>query len=128
MNKVLDYMYSGDVDMVFQDVDTIWEIFKEFEIKGCDFDNTSATTRKSRSTESVDNGFICIDPVDNQIQTDSIPEDNQTESSTADNQVNSPIPATWISQDVLDDMMLKSEPNLSDDDTPMISLERVAVT
>jgi len=121
MMQVLDYMYTGQVDnMVLQDVDTIWEIFKEFEIRGCDLDNTSATMTKSQSTESmeslpskktgshvisVDNVSPCIDP-----------------------QVNSSGPATWISQDVIDEMMLKSEPKSSDDNRPIVSLEREAVT
>jgi len=119
MMKVLDYMYSGQVDMVFQDVDTFLENINELEIKGCDFTTTSATTSKSPATESSESpgGSTVItedSPVDYQMQTDSIPEDNQTETSTEDNQVNFPIPATWISQDVIDDMMLKSEPNVSD--------------
>jgi len=105
MMWILDYMYSGQVQVGVDDIDELLEIFKEFEIKG--FDLNGPKTRKRKSSQNIKspssklNGSLeswapdismadifCHDEIENHVISSSA--------------------TTWIDQDVLDGMLITS--------------------
>lgn len=107
MLGILDYMYSGEVQVGMEDIDSLLEMFKEFEIKG--FDLKSPKNRKRKSNQSTkcpaskrdrpslswapDMSMADFTPLSH----DEIGNQDMTSSAT-----------TWISQEVLDDMLITS--------------------
>jgi len=104
MMWIMDFVYSGQVQVEMEDIDELLEIFKQFEIKG--FDLHSNKTRKRKSSQNTPSpppkrdgtsvswapdmsmADVCHDEIDNQVISSSA--------------------TTWIGQDVLDDMLITS--------------------
>jgi len=104
---ILDYMYSGQVQVGMEDVDSLLEMFKEFEIKG--FDLLSNKTRKRKSNQNIKS------PVSPPSKRKGASVSWAPDLSMADvfhdeigNHVISSSATTWIGQDVLDDMLITS--------------------
>jgi len=107
--ETLDYMYSGKVEVALGDVNSLLDLFKEFEIKGFDFQTPKTSPSKTQKRKSSQSTHSPPSKKDGSLFSWA-PDMSLADFSHDEvkNQVTSSSATTWIDQDVLDDMLITS--------------------